>query len=744
MSNPNFNDCIEYEPKRLFEDPFGEKPLISEMWSAEWWETVQDALPDGATVAPVILASDKTQLSTFSGDKSAWPVYLTIGNIAKATRRSPSSRATVLIGYLPVTKLECFSEGQRSLKGYQLFHDCMRSLLEPLIEAGKNGVEIECGDGFVRRVFPILAAYIADHPEQCLVACCQENFCPKCPIQPKERGTSSRSLHDSLLRDPVKASEMIKNHLNGDKPTDWKASGLRPVMPFWVDLPHCDIFRCITPDILHQLHKGMFKDHTVKWATACMEGEDDEIDRRFKAMSTHGDLRQFKKGISLISQWTGNEYKEMEKVFLGVLAGGVEPDVERAVRAVIDFIYYAHFEVHTKESLDNLATAWRSFHKYKEVFIRLGVRDNFDFAKLHSMEHYIRSILWLGAADGYNTEGTERLHIDFAKQGYRASNRKQYVSQMTRWLERREAAHRFEAYLQWQLLEQPGEDDEDDADEDGDEDEDGVEDGDNTTEPHPRGASSVTMASNSDMAARIVRSPCSLTHTLSPSGCTFAKVPAWPNTLISKAIDNFGAPDLTYTLETYLKTMDLSILSTAEKAAIPNQLTVRDEMRISAYKQVKLTLPQMSQVSKKHERDTVRAIPKKSAHGRLGPTSAQFSTVLVSGHDSETVNASTTNSTEHPLTGVRVGQVRLIFRVPPEFAVLAKKQLAYIEWFTPLQVRNETLGMYSVARSVRRGRYQASVVPVSSILRTCHLTPVWGKQVDRSWSPENVLERTCF
>ena len=41
ISNPAFNDCIAFEPQRLFEDPFCEKPLISEMWTAEWWETVQ-------------------------------------------------------------------------------------------------------------------------------------------------------------------------------------------------------------------------------------------------------------------------------------------------------------------------------------------------------------------------------------------------------------------------------------------------------------------------------------------------------------------------------------------------------------------------------------------------------------------------------------------------------------------------------------------------------------------------------
>ena len=124
----------------------------------------------------------------FSSDKQAWPVYLMIGNIDKRIRRRPSARATMLIGYLPVTKLECFTEKQRSNAAYQLFHDCMESLLEPLRTAGKEGIEMTCTNGWVCRVYAILAAYIANYLEQCLVACCMKSQCPQCLVPHNKHG----------------------------------------------------------------------------------------------------------------------------------------------------------------------------------------------------------------------------------------------------------------------------------------------------------------------------------------------------------------------------------------------------------------------------------------------------------------------------------------------------------------------------------------------------------------------------
>ncbi len=161
----------------------------------------------------------------------------------------------------------------------------------------------------------------------------------------------------------------------------------------------------------------------------------------------------FTKGISTLSQVSGHEHKKMCSILLGLIVDLPVPDrrdssrIIKSVRALLDFVYLAQYQSHTTESIGRLEDCLAAFHDHKAVFLDLGVRENFNLPKLHSLTHYVSSIQLFGTTDNYNTEQSERLHIDLAKDAYRATNRKDEYPQMTVWLERREKIQRHAALI---------------------------------------------------------------------------------------------------------------------------------------------------------------------------------------------------------------------------------------------------------------------------------------------------------
>ena len=415
----------------------------------------QKLLPQGSAVAPVIISTDKTQLTQFSGNKSAYPVYLTLGNIPRAIRRRPSEHACILLGYLPIasiSKKDLTKREQRARK-QRLFHAAMRVILDPLVEAGAKGIEVTSGDGTVRRVYPILATYVADYPEQCLVTCSKYGTCPKCQCpadmlqdastgNPRTSEDTERILEDAYCRgDSSAATESLcmEQEVSG---------GTRK--PFWKDLPFTDIHLSITPDVLHQLYQGVFK-HLVSWCQDLLSPE--ELDNRLRCLPPAFGIRNFKNGISCLSQITGKERKDVARVLLGCLIGKIPKAVMVAFRSLMDFIYIAQYPNHDDTTLGYLRNALQEFHKHKHVLVNLGIREHFNIPKIHSLLHYVESIRQFGTTDNYNTEMFERLHIDFAKDAWRASNHQDEFPQMTRWISRREKITFYEIFQR----QQPGE-----------------------------------------------------------------------------------------------------------------------------------------------------------------------------------------------------------------------------------------------------------------------------------------------
>jgi hypothetical protein len=408
------------------------------------------------TIVPVLLSTDKTLLTSFR-NKCAYPLYLTIGNIPKEIRHKPSMHAYILLAYLPTTRLShVTNKTQRRRMLTNLYHSCMRRILAPLEAAGRTGIDMARGDGRLHRIHPLFAAFIGDYPEQVLSTGTIGGRCPTCNVD-------CLKLRDYEERDNTQLRDLgsVLNILDTfeQDPASFlhacSSAGIKPIVnPFWKDLPYAHIFRSITPDLLHQIYQGTVKD-VVSWIIEAVGA--DEVDARCRRLPPNHNLCSFTKGISTLSHVTGQEHNQMCRILLALvidvqLLGGLSnARLIRAVRALIDFMFYAQYPVHTGETLELLEDALSCFHDNKSIFIDLGIQENFNIPKLHFLSHYVDLVKLYGTTDNFNTEYTERLHIDFAKDAYAATNHKDEFVQMATWQERKEKIHQH-TYLvcQWQ------------------------------------------------------------------------------------------------------------------------------------------------------------------------------------------------------------------------------------------------------------------------------------------------------
>ena len=379
---------------------------------------------------------------------------MTIGNIPKEIRRKLSRCAYILIGYIPVTKLEGIAnKASRRRALTNLFHGCMEILLGPLASHGVTSLPMSSGDGIWRRCHPILATFIGDYPEQVLVTCTYYGECPKCEV-PRDR---LGEYHMSPSRDYRKALETYAL-ADSDVRTfhaACKDTGIKPVFrPFWETLPLVDIYISITPDILHQLLQGVMK-HLIAWVSNPLVFGRRDIDTRCRLIPPNHHIVLCPRGITSLTRVLGKEHKNMCRFLLGLivdlrLTGGYgSPRVLKVVRSLLDFLYLAQLPSQTTDTITRLKNSLDTFHRNKDVFVDLGVRDHFNVPKIHSLLHYSSSIQLFGTTDNYNTEQTERLHIDLTKDAYRATNHKDEYYQMTTWIECREKLQRHAAFIKW-------------------------------------------------------------------------------------------------------------------------------------------------------------------------------------------------------------------------------------------------------------------------------------------------------
>ncbi|KAK0184236.1 hypothetical protein F5146DRAFT_1006736 [Armillaria mellea] len=170
------------------------------------------------TFIPVIAGSDKTTISVATGQNEYYLVYITNGIIHNNVRHAHRDGVS-LLAFLLIPKMD--HEHQDSTKFHafchELFHGSLHEIFESLCVGMETPQILGYGDGHYQQTIFGLGPYITNYPKQALLACIVQG----CIID--------------------------------------------GIMPFTSHFPHADIHELLSPDLLHQIIKGTFKDHLVTW-----------------------------------------------------------------------------------------------------------------------------------------------------------------------------------------------------------------------------------------------------------------------------------------------------------------------------------------------------------------------------------------------------------------------------------------------------------------------------------------------
>ncbi|KAH9170751.1 hypothetical protein EDB89DRAFT_1853161, partial [Lactarius sanguifluus] len=278
-----------------------------------------------------------------------------------------------------------------------------------------------------------------------------------------------------------------------------------------------------------------------------------------------------------------------------------------------------------------------------------------------------------------------QLHIDFAKDAYRATNRKDEYTQMTGWLQRREKILLHMAYVKWRQ-----------------------------------------QSSNMTTQIQVPLGPLQA-RVRYPK---MARHPSIKAVSFDALAERYGAVDFQDALADYIAQVNHPGASAATLRARAAD-TLLPFCTIPVFHRIKFTTGNSddSEIV-----DSVVVRPEQNdTHGRVIPS--RFDTVLVRG----------TRQDIHGNNGHQIAQLRVVFQLPkkvisdlfpfPDTSI--PTHFAYVEWFSTLSATRDVKNlMYKVTRLMHCGRRRAAVIPVH-----VHLLPRFGPITPPDWNCFTVLDR---
>ncbi|KAG1758540.1 hypothetical protein EDD22DRAFT_956778 [Suillus occidentalis] len=393
------------------------------MTGDDTWD-MQLAIPGGVTLLGTILSSDKTNITSLTGDHIAHPLLISLTNIHMKIRLKSSSNAFVLTALLPVPK---FIHRKKRMKGVledRLMHQCLNIVLELLKQAARLGIMLSDPIGHSHYCFTPLASYIADTLEAMMLVSVGGKTSPVTMAMYTQFG-------DPFHHEPRTKSTTLTQL------TVVKSCADPIDKPFWSDWVLVEPSHFFMPESLHHIHK-QFYDHDAKWLI-CAVGES-EMDFRFSVLQPMTGYRHFQGGISRLKQVTRRCQRHIERYIIAVSADAVPTGVLTALPRI------------DEEDIRRISDALAEFHANKDMIIVAGVCqgkgnrviNNWCIPKLELMQSIVTSIHNSGVIGQWSTNVTEHAHITEVKDPARSSNNNNYDPQVCQHLDRAEKCCRFE------------------------------------------------------------------------------------------------------------------------------------------------------------------------------------------------------------------------------------------------------------------------------------------------------------
>ena len=337
-------------------------------------------------------------MTNYSGDKKAWPVFLSLGNVRSSERLKATRNCSVLVALLPVPPKHCFHGPGKSaeLKAQQDYNrEVLRKVFEiiftPLNNLFERGKHMLCSDGRVRKCFPIICAWTADYVENVNLHSIKSGLCHVCEAPKSSFGSTISSpapLRDypGYFRKLIEATHPSYSQRRQDEALQYlNKRGARTTEGVFWALRCFDSTSALVPDVLHTIYLGLLK-HLMDWLVPFLAHHKRlaVFNRLWSAIGPYPGFSPFRKPYTAVTQWQGKELKMLGRTILPILGASLlEPSAEQrgpfkeailCVKGLIFFHLMVKYRSHTDQTIGYMERYFEDFHRHKEVFARFRAK----------------------------------------------------------------------------------------------------------------------------------------------------------------------------------------------------------------------------------------------------------------------------------------------------------------------------------------------------------------------------------